>query len=108
MISSYCYGRDDEIGIEATFKCDALGRRVEKKDRNNVITRFVYNGDKVIAETDASNNIIAWYTPGICETRKDGFGNWQTYFYHTDALGSTRQLTDDMQRVASIKGTHPF
>lgn len=44
------------------------------------------------------NNIIAWYTPGISQSRLEG-AVWNTYYYHCDGQGTTRELTDSLQRL---------
>lgn len=81
----------------SSFKYDALGRRIERTDASGTI-RYIHNGTSLVAEMDTSNNIVAWYTPGVCMSRYTG-GTWKTFYYLNDALGSSRELTDDMQRV---------
>lgn len=81
------------------FKYDPLGRRIERADKGR---RFIYYGNSLIAETNSENNIVAWYTPGICEGRIEGTGKsaaWKTYYYHCDGQGTTREMTDSMQRL---------
>ncbi len=91
--------RTDVVPYQSTsFLYDPLRHRVSKTDSAGE-AHYVYDGDTLIAETDSANTITAWYTPGICESRNES-GIWQTYYYHGDALGSTRQLTDSLQRTA--------
>ncbi|MCX6345762.1 MAG: hypothetical protein NT018_11930, partial [Armatimonadetes bacterium] len=79
-----------------TFRYDVLGRRVGRTDKGR---KFVYYGNSLIAETNATmNSIVAWYTPGICESRLEGT-SWNTYYYHCDAEGTTREVTDSLQRI---------
>ena len=70
-------------------------RRIGRIDKG---TKFLYYGDSLIAETDGSNNIIAWYTPGVSESRLEN-GVWNTYYYLCAAEGTTRELADSLQRV---------
>ena len=98
---SYTDNRLSKIGTTsggtqiAQFTYDVLGRRLGRTDKG---IKFVYDGSSLIAETDSSDNIIAWYTPGICESRLES-GVWNTYYYHSDGQGTTRELTDSLQRL---------
>lgn len=86
-------------GQTTSFRYDPLKRRVEKT-AGSTITRYVYDGDELIAEIDTSGNVLVWYTPGICESRWNGTTSaWDTYYYMTDHQGSTRQVVDKLQRV---------
>ncbi|MEK7689647.1 MAG: RHS repeat-associated core domain-containing protein, partial [Bdellovibrionota bacterium] len=85
---------DGPSGVIATYKHDPLGRRVEK-NVGGTITRYVYDGQNILATLDASNNLIALFTngPGIDSPlimRRGG----QDYFFHADALGSVVALTN--------------
>lgn len=98
--SIFNYDDDNQLvwaakaGTSATYTYDPFGRRIEKNVNGN-IRRFVYAGDHIIAETDASGSALA----------KNVFGNAidellradiaaSRYYAHADALGSTRFLTD--------------
>ena len=104
-IGGWTYGYDSrnqmtsatKTGTSISIKYDPLGRRIERVGPSGT-TRYIYNGDNMIAEADGTNAITAWYTPGICETRKEG-ALWNTYYYACDGLGSTRELTNDKQQV---------
>ncbi|MFH1062627.1 MAG: RHS repeat-associated core domain-containing protein [Candidatus Omnitrophota bacterium] len=96
----YTYDSEDQLinisspGTSVSYRYDALGRRIEK-DVDGQITKYVYDGEDIIAEYDANNNIIARYThgPSIDEPlilEKSG----QTYYYQTDGLGSVTNITD--------------
>ena len=77
-----------------TYTYDPLGRRLSKTV-NGVATRFLYDGDEVIAETDSGATITAKYIfgPGLDEPlRMEKAGN--SYYYHFDGLGSVAGLTD--------------
>jgi len=84
--------RDD--GSIVNYKYDGLGRRIEK-EVDTVVSKYIYDYEDILLEIDASNNIVARYThgPGIDEPlnmEKSG----ESFFYHTDALGSITELTD--------------
>lgn len=76
-----------------------MGRRFEK-NVNNTITRYIYDGINIIAETDANNVITTTYTYSdnidepLSMTR-----NSQTYFYHSDSLGSITKITDQAGNI---------
>ena len=78
----------------STYLYDGLGRRMEK-NVDGAITRYLYDNEDILLELDGSNNILAQYThgPGIDEPlimERDG----QSYYYHTDGLGSVVAMTD--------------
>jgi RHS repeat-associated protein len=79
---------------EAIYTYDPFGRRISKTV-NGVVTKFLYDGDQIIAEYDGSDNLVAKYINGasIDETiRMDRGAN--SYYYHYDGLGSVTNLTD--------------
>jgi len=85
-----------------TYTYDGLGRRTEK-NANGTITRYVHDREDILFEYDGTNNITARYThgPGIDDLIGMERGG-QSYFYHTDGLGSITQITDSSkQTVAS-------
>ena len=81
---------------EINYKHDVYGRRSEKKV-DGYSTRYVYDGDHVIAEYDGNNNLLRKYIygPGIdqpvCMIEES---DSETYYYHYDALGSVVALSD--------------
>ena len=52
----------------ADYHYDGLGRRIEK-DASGVVTRYVYDDEDILLESDEANTLIARYThgPGIDE-----------------------------------------
>jgi RHS repeat-associated protein len=78
------------------YKHDVYGRRIEKKV-DGFSTRYLYDGDQVIAEYDGNNNLLRKYIygPGIdqpvCMIEE---AESETYYYHFDALGSVVALSD--------------
>jgi len=78
------------------YKHDVYGRRSEKKV-DGFSTRYLYDGDQVIAEYDGNNNLLRKYIygPGIdqpvCMIEQ---AESETYYYHYDGLGSVVALSD--------------
>ena len=78
------------------YSYDALGRRTTRMV-DGATVYYVYDGDDIIAELDADGKLINVYTngPGIDEPlvmTKPGTGS---FYYHADALGSIKAITDD-------------
>ncbi|MFX0198183.1 MAG: RHS repeat-associated core domain-containing protein [Candidatus Hodarchaeota archaeon] len=73
------------------------GRRVEK-NVDGYKTRYIYDGDNVIAEYDGNGNLTRKYIHGarvdelVCMI--DVTDNNAVYYYHYDALGSVVALSD--------------
>ncbi|MFC1636903.1 RHS repeat-associated core domain-containing protein, partial [Planctomycetota bacterium] len=81
-----------------TYKHDVHGRRVEKKV-DGYTTRYVYDGDHIIAEYDGNNNLLRKYIygPGIDEPiAMIEAADDETYYYHHDALDSVVALSDSL------------
>lgn len=77
----------------ATYKYDVVGRRIEKST-GGTATRYLYDGQNIVAVIDSNNNLLQLFTqgPGIDAPlimRQAG----QDYFYHADAVGSVVSLT---------------
>jgi RHS repeat-associated protein len=82
-------------GIRNTVLYNGDGKRAEKQDSTGTI-REVWDGEKILEETDGNNAIQVTYTLSLAD-----FGNLvsqhrsgTTSFFAFDALGSTRQLID--------------
>ena len=78
----------------ATYRYDALDRRIEK-DVGGVVTRYVYDDDDILLEFDGANALQARYGHGIevdqpLVMERGGL----SHFYHADHLGSIRLITD--------------
>ena len=86
------------------FTDDPFGRRISQtisaeggsaSGGNGTTTRFLYDGEQLLAETDAAGAITATYIfgPGIDEVLQME-RNGQVSYYHPDPLGSIVALTD--------------
>ena len=77
-----------------TYAYDALGRRVSKTV-NGTVTKYVYDGARVIAEYDGAGQLLRKYVygPGLDEPVMMQVGTAR-YYYLFDSLGSVIGLTD--------------
>jgi len=86
-------------GALATYRYDALGRRIARIVGGTSLTRFIYDGDRLIEERDGSNVLVASYVFGIGSNEVLTRRRWTTpqnyadLFYHTNALGSVTAVT---------------
>ncbi|MBW2738080.1 MAG: RHS repeat-associated core domain-containing protein, partial [Deltaproteobacteria bacterium] len=82
-----------------SYEYDPFGRRIEK-NVDGAITKYIYDGDQVICETDGSGIITAKYVYGagideVVTMQRSG----NTYFYHYDGLGNVTNITNDTGSV---------
>jgi RHS repeat-associated protein len=88
-------------GSTINYVYDALGNRIAVT-KDGVTTRYVLDvsGDmsNVIAETDASGNVKAYYVHGIGLIAKI-LPDSTARYYHYDMIGNTVALTDDSGNV---------
>ena len=85
----------------STFTYKGDGLRVEKEDSAGT-TKFVWDGQNVLLETDGDGDTVAAYTLapanfGVLLAQRRGGA---TKFFHFDALGSTDRLTNAAQAVS--------
>ena len=58
------------------------------------VTKYLYDGDNVLADYDATNALTAFYvTPGLDQNLSITDASGQTAYYTHDGLGSVRLLT---------------
>ncbi|MEZ4926854.1 MAG: RHS repeat-associated core domain-containing protein [Saprospiraceae bacterium] len=86
-------------GNEVRFQYDPFGNRISQTV-NGVETRYFLDGDNVLLELNASGTTQARYTSALA------LDSWlimqrsgQSYYYHTNALGSVVALTDGSQNT---------
>lgn len=83
-------------GQTATYKYDALNRRIQKTVVSIVsTTNYYYSSNQAIEERNATNEVLATYIFGISvddvlQMQRSG----NTYYYHKNHLGSVVALTD--------------
>lgn len=111
----------------ASYRYDALGRRIEKSAAGKV-TRYAYDGLDLVAEFDGKGRLAARYihAPGVDHPLAMWRGD-KWYYFATDRLGSVRALLDAQGQVveryrytayglpiaaegtpAAISALHPF
>jgi YD repeat-containing protein len=81
----------------ANYKYDGLGRRVEKEviAGSTTVTKYVYDRDDILLELDGANSITTRYTHGIgLDQPLIAELGGQSFFYHSDILGSVTEITD--------------
>ena len=90
----------DPGGNLATYRYDALGRRISKSLNGQTRTRYVYDGDRLIQERDgdSTGQLVASYVYGLGSDEVLTRRRWQggvgsDLFYHTNALGSVAAVT---------------
>jgi RHS repeat-associated protein len=93
-----------------TYQYDGAGNRMSA-NRSGVVTRYLLNRNsplaQVLAETDASSNVIYYYIYGVgLVSRIDAGGNAQ--YYHYDSRGSTIALTDATGKITEAYAYDPF
>ena len=83
-----------DVDGTVTYAYDAQGRRVSKTV-SGTVTKYVYDGSRVIAEYDGAGQLLQKYVygPGLDEPVMMQVGNTR-YYYLFDSLGSVTGLTD--------------
>ncbi len=87
-------------GPGATYKYDALGRRIQKVTASGTVNYF-YSGARIIEERNGSDMVQATYVYGTStdDLLSMNRGNVD-YFYHQNSLGSVAAITDNTGAVA--------
>ncbi len=104
-LNTYTYDRENHLVSatgafgSVTYTADALGRRT-KKVLNGTTTRYVYDGDQLLEETNNAGTQQAEYVygQGIDEPLRMERGG-QQYSYFFDGLGSVIALTNSAGTV---------
>lgn len=87
---------------------DGDGKRLQATE-NGVTTTYLYNGVDVLYEEDSNGTASYIYGPiGRLAKRTTMDQESNTYFYHTDHLGTTRLVKDSNKNIVSAITYHPF
>jgi YD repeat-containing protein len=80
-----------------------------QRKKGSPITRYVYDLEDTLFEYDGNNELTARFThgPGIDDPIAMDRGG-QTFFYHTDGLGSITQITDSSKQTVASYGYDAF
>ncbi|WLR51865.1 DNRLRE domain-containing protein [Bacillus tianshenii] len=86
----------------ASFEYDKQGRRISKTTSTGT-THYHYDGDsnRVLYETDDSNNIVAEYTYNAQNQPVTMTKGGTTYFYHINGHGDVTALTDESGNIVA-------
>jgi RHS repeat-associated protein len=99
--------KPDCSSLTASFKYDALGRRIEKTI-NGVTTKYLYDGLDIIQEIQGSAKTNYIRTLNIDEPLARIKADGTIRHYKTDALGSVIALVDDTGAVKTTYTYDPF
>ncbi len=88
-------------GTFATYGYDDGGRRISRRTPDGATTYYVYQGDHLAQEVDATGMVIASYTYDAIDLPVSMWRAGQTYYYLTDRLGSVLGLTDSAGNVVA-------
>ncbi|MBI4835558.1 MAG: hypothetical protein HY811_12165 [Planctomycetes bacterium] len=87
--------RKSDNELIASFKYDALGRRISKTNSQQQTTKYYLDGVRVIEERDGSNNLLATYVHGNgIDELLTMERNSNTYYYHENTQGSIYAVTN--------------
>ena len=96
--------REQDNDLVATYVYDYADRRIQKTVEGNpdVVTKYAYSGDQIIAEYNGSGTLLKKYVYGtgidevICMVN---VSLSQTYYYHHDGLGNVIALSDSSKDI---------
>ena len=114
-VHTYQYNYNNRLisvdnGLTATYKYDALNRRIQKTVNSTGETiNYYYCGNQIIEERDAFNAVKATYLFGndadaVLQMQRDN----DSYFYHKNHLGSVVALTDASGNLLERYEYDPF
>jgi YD repeat-containing protein len=100
--TSYSYDFDEQLTQvvspltgTSSFTYDGSGRRVTRT-AGSTTTTFHFSGNSITTEKQGST-VTAHYVYGVNRVSRDASGSYE--YYHSDGIGSTRQLSNDSQSV---------
>ncbi|MEO0582462.1 MAG: RHS repeat-associated core domain-containing protein [Bacteroidota bacterium] len=109
-LTTFSYDGQDRLlqvtlpsGATVSYTYDPFGNRLTRTDTSGQVVRYFLDGANPLMEMNPGGQTLARYTSGLTmdswlSMRRGG----QTYYYHQDALGSVKALTDGGQTVASL------
>ncbi|SIO96771.1 Putative deoxyribonuclease RhsC [Vibrio spartinae] len=103
-------------GTLAEYQYDAFGRRTHKtvtdKTGHQTTTEFLWQGDKLLAESGERHYQTYLYEYGsfkpLALVTGEGAENATPYFYHLDQIGTPLEITDVEGRVAWSVDYHSY
>ncbi len=108
MIGIEGFDKNSNNPLSASFKYDALGRRIEKTI-NGETTQYLYDGLEIVQEIK-DGMVYANYirTLNIDEPLARIKSDGTIRYYHADALGSIIALTNDLGTIRTQYNYSPF
>ena len=96
-------------GVTVGYGYDALGRRIRRTPGNAAQSTWVWDGDDLLMELDASGTPLREYTyyPGVDEPHSLKQGS-SVYYYATDFPGNVVGLIDSQNGLANQYRYRPF
>ncbi|KYK34393.1 MAG: hypothetical protein AYK19_12145 [Theionarchaea archaeon DG-70-1] len=93
---------------EGEYVYDGVGKRLQAIE-NSATTTYIYFGANVLYEENSTGTAAYIYGPtGKLAKRTTINQESDTYYYHTDHLGSTRLVTDETKNIVSAITYYPF
>ncbi len=90
------------------YTYDGDGRRIQAI-KNSVTSTYIYFGFNVLYEENTTGTACYVYGPtGTLAKRTTINQESNTFYYHTDHLGSTRLVTDSSKNIVTAATYHPF
>jgi len=87
---------------------DGDGRRIQVTE-NSKTTTYIYSGLNILYEENTTRAAVYIYGPtGRLAKRTTIDNESETYYYHTDHLGSTRLVTDESKTIVTDATYEPF
>jgi RHS repeat-associated protein len=100
--TTYSYDYDEQLTQvvspltgTSSFTYDESGRRVTRT-AGSTTTTFHFSGSSITTEKQGAN-VTAHYVYGVNRVSRDASGSYE--YYHSDGIGSTRQLSNDTQTI---------
>lgn len=90
-----------------TYKYDALGRRYQRIE-GGVTTSYYYYKDQLITEQDNAGNVIEYIYDGQADLLLAMITKGQTYYYHTNELGSVAALSNSAGAIEEYYEYSPY
>lgn len=117
LYSQYQYDLEDQLikviradGVEVKFGYDVSGKRISKTMGSST-TRFVWDGDELLAEMDTSGNVLRSYAHGIEPDEvlyQENYAANETLYFHQDTLMSTLALSTSTGTVKESYTYDPY
>jgi RHS repeat-associated protein len=101
---SYAYDLDNRltgVGQSISYAYDPFGKRIQKTISGST-TKYIHSGDQIVEEWEGTTLARKYvFGVGIDEPLVMVTSDGSKYYYHFDALGSVRNLTDSSGATAT-------